>query len=54
MDLCSLSLSTTFGGAPVAARSPFCLLVANMNTLMAQFLFVFLSGAGNIEDFDDI
>eukprot|EP00250_Pteridium_aquilinum_P008858 c18264_g1_i1 orf=1-1341(-) len=43
--LYALSLSTTFGGAPVAARSPFCLLVANMNTLLAQFLFVFLSGA---------
>lgn len=43
--LYALSLSTTFGGSPVAAVSPFCLLVANMNTLMAQFLFVFLSGA---------
>lgn len=43
--LYALSLSTTFGGAPIAAESPFCLLVANMNTLMAQFLFVFLSGA---------
>lgn len=43
--LYALSLSTTFGGAPVAARSPFCLLVANVNTLLAQFLFVFLSGA---------
>ncbi|MCO5567820.1 hypothetical protein L7F22_021516 [Adiantum nelumboides] len=43
--LYALSLSTTFGGAPVAVRSPFCLLVANMNTLLAQFLFVFLSGA---------
>lgn len=41
-----LSLSTTFGGSPVAALSPFCLLVANVNTLMAQFLFVFLSGGG--------
>jgi inward rectifier potassium channel len=41
-----LSLSTTFGGSPVVALSPFCLLVANMNTLMAQFLFVFLSGGG--------
>ncbi|KAH6556206.1 hypothetical protein KP509_1Z197600 [Ceratopteris richardii] len=44
--LYALSLSTTFGGAPVAAESPFCLLVANINTLLAQFLFVFLSGAG--------
>ncbi|XP_057865686.1 uncharacterized protein LOC131073294 [Cryptomeria japonica] len=43
--LYALSLSTTFGGSPVAAVSPFCLLVANMNTLAAQFLFVFLSGA---------
>ncbi|KAH7405051.1 hypothetical protein KP509_15G054900 [Ceratopteris richardii] len=43
--LYALSLSTTFGGAPIAARSPFCLLVANVNTLLAQFLFVFLSGA---------
>ncbi|KAI5069404.1 hypothetical protein GOP47_0015705 [Adiantum capillus-veneris] len=43
--LYALSLSTTFGGAPVAARSPFCLLVANVNTLLAQFLFVFLSGS---------
>ena len=43
-----LSLSTTFGGSPVAAMSPFCLMVANMNTLMAQFLFVFLSGAGEL------
>jgi len=41
-----LSLSTTFGGSPVVALSPFCLLVANVNTLMAQFLFVFLSGGG--------
>lgn len=39
-----LSLSTTFGGSPVVAHSPFCLLVANVNTLVAQFLFVFLSG----------
>jgi hypothetical protein len=47
MDGCfRLSLSTTFGGSPVTALSPFCLLVANVNTLMAQFLFVFLSGAG--------
>lgn len=43
--LYALSLSTTFGGSPVVAVSPFCLLVANTNTLMAQFLFVFLSGA---------
>lgn len=43
--LYALSLSTTFGGSPVAAVSPFCLLVANVNTLVAQFLFVFLSGA---------
>lgn len=42
--LYALSLSTTFGGSPVVALSPFCLLVANVNTLMAQFLFVFLSG----------
>lgn len=41
-----LSLSTTFGGSPVVAHSPFCLLVANVNTLVAQFLFVFLSGGG--------
>ncbi|EFJ09297.1 hypothetical protein SELMODRAFT_123397 [Selaginella moellendorffii] len=43
--LYSLSLSTTFGGSPISAISPFCLLVANLHTLMAQFLFVFLSGA---------
>eukprot|EP00249_Psilotum_nudum_P023464 c28884_g1_i2 orf=696-2879(+) len=43
--LYALSLSTTFGGSPVAALSPFCLLVANVNTLVSQFLFVFLSGA---------
>ncbi|MCO5576908.1 hypothetical protein L7F22_030729 [Adiantum nelumboides] len=43
--LYALSLSTTFGGSPIDAHSPFCLLLANMNTLMAQFLFVFLSGA---------
>lgn len=30
----------------MVALSPFCLLVANVNTLMAQFLFVFLSGGG--------
>lgn len=42
--LYALSLSTTFGGSPVVAHSPFCLLVANVNTLVAQFLFVFLSG----------
>ena len=41
----SLSLSTTFGGSPVSAVSPLALLVANINTLLAQFLFVFLSGA---------
>jgi hypothetical protein len=44
--LFSLSLSTTFGGSRLDARSPFCLLVANINTLMAQLMFVFLSGAG--------
>ncbi|KAI5081936.1 hypothetical protein GOP47_0001679 [Adiantum capillus-veneris] len=43
--LYALSLSTTFGGSPIDAHSPFCLLLANINTLMAQFLFVFLSGA---------
>jgi hypothetical protein len=47
--ICRLSLSTTFGGSPVVALSPFCLLVANVNTLMAQFLFVFLSGAGKVQ-----
>lgn len=49
--ICRLSLSTTFGGSPVVALSPFCLLVANVNTLMAQFLFVFLSGAGKAQSF---
>jgi hypothetical protein len=44
--LFSLSLSTTFGGSRLDARSPFCLLIANINTLMAQLMFVFLSGAG--------
>ncbi|EFJ22287.1 hypothetical protein SELMODRAFT_2344, partial [Selaginella moellendorffii] len=43
--LYALSLSTTFGGSPVIAVSPYSLLIANVNTLMAQFLFVFLSGA---------
>eukprot|EP00897_Mesotaenium_endlicherianum_P007422 jgi/Mesen1/6708/ME000344S05988 len=43
--LFSFSLSTTFGGARVEARSPYALLVANVNTLCAQLLFVFLSGA---------
>eukprot|EP00271_Cylindrocystis_brebissonii_P019673 TRINITY_DN6128_c0_g1_i1.p1 TRINITY_DN6128_c0_g1~~TRINITY_DN6128_c0_g1_i1.p1 ORF type:complete len:548 (-),score=103.50 TRINITY_DN6128_c0_g1_i1:1362-2897(-) len=43
--LYALSLSTTFAGSPMAAASPFTLIVANLNTLMAQFLFVFLSGA---------
>lgn len=42
----SFSLSTTFGGAIVEARSPYALLLANFNTLMAQLMFVFLSGAG--------
>lgn len=41
----SFSLSTTFGGAIVEARSPYALLLANFNTLMAQLMFVFLSGA---------
>ncbi|CAK9867701.1 unnamed protein product [Sphagnum jensenii] len=41
----SLSLSTTFGGTRVEARSPYTLLLANLNTLMAQLIFVFLSGA---------
>ncbi|CAK9856215.1 unnamed protein product [Sphagnum jensenii] len=41
----SLSLSTTFGGTRVEARSPYALLLANLNTLMAQLIFVFLSGA---------
>jgi len=42
----SLSLCTTFGGAGVEARSPYNLLLANLNTLLAQLVFVFLSGAG--------
>lgn len=42
----SFSLSTTFGGARVEARSPYALLLANLNTLMAQLMFVFFSGAG--------
>lgn len=41
----SLSLCTTFGGSGVEARSPYNLLLANLNTLMAQLIFVFLSGA---------
>lgn len=41
----SLSLCTTFGGTGVEARSPYTLLLANLNTLMAQLIFVFLSGA---------
>jgi hypothetical protein len=41
----SLSLSTTFGGTRVEAHSPYALLLANLNTLMAQLIFVFLSGA---------
>lgn len=41
----SFSLSTTFGGARVEARSPYALLLANLNTLMAQLMFVFFSGA---------
>lgn len=44
----SFSLSTTFGGARVEARSPYALLLANLNTLMAQLMFVFFSGAGKI------
>jgi inward rectifier potassium channel len=42
----SLSLCTTFGGTGVEARSPYNLLLANLNTLTAQLVFVFLSGAG--------
>jgi len=42
----SLSLCTTFGGTGVEARSPYNLLLANLNTLTAQLIFVFLSGAG--------
>jgi len=45
----SLSLSTTFGGTRVEARSPYTLLLANLNTLMAQLIFVFLSGAGGLQ-----
>lgn len=41
----SLSIATTMGGGPMEARSPFCLLVANLETLCAQLIFVFLSGA---------
>lgn len=41
----SLSLSTTFNGTRVEARSPYSLLIANINTLTAQLIFVFLSGA---------
>ncbi|KAG0621365.1 hypothetical protein M758_3G014200 [Ceratodon purpureus] len=41
----SFSLSTNFGGATVEARSPCALLLANLNTLMAQLMFVFFSGA---------
>lgn len=41
----SLSIATAMGGGPMEARSPFCLLVANLETLCAQLIFVFLSGA---------
>lgn len=44
----SLSLCTMFGGTGVEARSTYNLLVANANTLTAQLIFVFLSGAGII------
>jgi inward rectifier potassium channel len=44
----SLSLCTTFGGTGVEARSPYNLLLANLNTLTAQLVFVFLSGAGTL------
>ncbi|BBM98115.1 hypothetical protein Mp_1g10960 [Marchantia polymorpha subsp. ruderalis] len=43
--LYALSLITSYGGSPVNATSPYCLVVANVNTLMGNFLFVFLSGA---------
>jgi hypothetical protein len=32
----------------VEARSPYNLLLANLNTLTAQLVFVFLSGAGTL------
>lgn len=42
----SLSLST--GLQPeLAPLSPYTLVVANVNALIAQLIFVFLSGAGN-------
>lgn len=44
--LYSLSLSMLFGGSPVQAHSRYTLLVANLQTLVANFTFVFLSGAG--------
>ncbi|GAQ80792.1 hypothetical protein KFL_000620260 [Klebsormidium nitens] len=43
--LYSLSLSMLFGGSPVQAHSRYTLLVANIQTLAANFTFVFLSGA---------
>lgn len=43
--LYSLSLSTTLGGGGVEVESPFLVVIANLNCLCAQFLFVFLFGA---------
>ncbi|GJP84301.1 hypothetical protein CLOP_g14362 [Closterium sp. NIES-67] len=43
--LFALSLCTTFGGSPLQVLSPSALLLANLLTLLAQLLFVFLSGA---------
>eukprot|EP00898_Chlorokybus_atmophyticus_P002002 jgi/Chlat1/2802/Chrsp187S02917 len=43
--LYSLSLSTTFGGAPMVSYSAYTLILSNLNMLMAQLTFVFLSGA---------
>jgi hypothetical protein len=43
----SLSLST--GLQPeLAPLSPYTLVLANINALIAQLIFVFLSGAGNL------
>ncbi len=45
----SLLLSTLLGFTRVDMRSSYNLLVANLNTLLAQLIFVFISGAGNSE-----
>jgi hypothetical protein len=42
--LYSLSISTTYGEAPVSPNCPIALLIGNVHTIVTQIIFLFATG----------